>query len=323
MQPTVTGKRSLVHFYLSLFGMFLFYFLMGAMILGIYVNDYHSDHFQTKEYGLLVMLAAIVFGCIYTVYKLLKSTPSITITDEYIILSGTAFYWDQLENVSISGKNASFLGDKREGVALKFKNQTEQRLIDSRYANIAEIKQFIQHQIIEKESIPALVEPIDQSEIENQQFVIYKGIQFINFRAIIMWLFIVPIAISLISNYNKPGIVIFLLLTAYFLVKIISWYLYYFEVSDNYLVVRNHNLFWRKDIYRLSDIGEIVFEMPNKMPGCMRVITKDFNGKLYRAATLSNKKWNALKDDLERKKIPIRDEFISSLITSVEFKLFD
>ena len=82
----------------------------------------------------------------------------------------------------------------------------------------------------------------------------------------------------------------------------------YFELSDTFLLVRNHNLIWRKRFYRLSDIKEIVFEQPEKMPVCLRIVTNDFESKQYPAGTLWNKDWRALKKILTEKNIPVRNE---------------
>lgn len=55
---------------------------------------------------------------------------------------------------------------------------------------------------------------------------------------------------------------------------------------------------------------EIVFETQGKMPNNLRVITKDFRTKLFRAGTLTDKTWLALKDRLESKNITVSNECI-------------
>ena len=82
----------------------------------------------------------------------------------------------------------------------------------------------------------------------------------------------------------------------------------YFKLSVNFLVVKNHNFFWKKDIYRLKDIREVVFETRAKMPICLRVITNGYKDRLYPADTLYRKTWFLLKADLESKNVKVRDE---------------
>jgi hypothetical protein len=74
------------------------------------------------------------------------------------------------------------------------------------------------------------------------------------------------------------------------------------------MVVRNHNFFWKKDVYRLTDIREVVFETRTKMPICLRVITNGYRDKLYAADTLYRKTWLVLKAELESKNIQVRNE---------------
>jgi hypothetical protein len=74
-------------------------------------------------------------------------------------------------------------------------------------------------------------------------------------------------------------------------------------------------------VYRLSDIREVVFELPYKMPVSLRIITNDFESKLYPAATLWSKKWIELKDELEKKNIKVRNEGV--YYEPFEFKLFN
>jgi hypothetical protein len=86
--------------------------------------------------------------------------------------------------------------------------------------------------------------------------------------------------------------------------------MFYFKCSENYFVVKNHNLLWKNKIYRLSDINEIVFETQGKQPNCLRIITRDFKSELYPAGTLRDKTWLELKDKLEQHHVQVRNECI-------------
>ncbi|MCS3798874.1 hypothetical protein [Niastella sp. OAS944] len=84
--------------------------------------------------------------------------------------------------------------------------------------------------------------------------------------------------------------------------------MHYLKLSDSFLVVKNRNFFWKKDAYRLTDIREVVFETRYKMPICLRVITNEYNDKLYPADTLKTKTWLSLKTQLKNKHIKVRNE---------------
>ena len=68
--------------------------------------------------------------------------------------------------------------------------------------------------------------------------------------------------------------------------------------------------FWKKKIFRLDNIEELVFETQPKQANMLRIITKDFKRKLYRGGTLKDSTWLELKDDVERKNIKVRNECI-------------
>ena len=97
-----------------------------------------------------------------------------------------------------------------------------------------------------------------------------------------------------------------------------SFFMHYFQVSKNFLVVRNHNRIWKRKAYRINNIQEVVFETKQKWPNCLRVITKDFKTSLYPAGTLTDKTWLQLKDRLERNQLIVNSNFRSVFIISVD-----
>jgi hypothetical protein len=110
--------------------------------------------------------------------------------------------------------------------------------------------------------------------------------------------------------YYNLGFLAFFIVFAIFCFILFSYQLHYFEISDNYFLVRNHNLFWRKKVYHITDIKEIIFSTTGKNPNCLTIITKDFKKGFYPAATLWDKTWLALKDKLEAYSIEVRNECI-------------
>ena len=84
----------------------------------------------------------------------------------------------------------------------------------------------------------------------------------------------------------------------------------YFEISKKYFVVKNYYFFWKKNIFHITEIKEIVFESHGKQPNTLRLISKKFNSKSYPAGTLTNKIWLDMKTELESKNIIVRNECI-------------
>ncbi|WP_295654138.1 hypothetical protein [uncultured Mucilaginibacter sp.] len=355
---TITGQRSFVKFYLGLFGYCFFFFIMGLMIAGLFISEYHSDHFMTKEYFLLVLVAALIVGFFYTIYRFFKGTPSLEIDNETIKLGTNIYYWKYLDSVELTGKQPLVLGVMKECVLLKFKEQDDVYFLDL-YANTPAIKQFIQYNIVEKNlssnavlndglsssiieaeandphavlsQIPivqnekqtsTMVNKSNAPDIESEQFKIYRNNQFFNFRSLMIWFLIVMIFCTSIKNVDKLNGWLFSLVFAFIMFRLTAWFTYYFKTSDSFLVVRNHNAFWYKKIYLLSDIKEVVFEQEWRRPDGMRIITKDFESKLYYGSSLWKKQWRALRDDLKEKGISVKDDFIFNEV-EVEFTVFD
>lgn len=89
-----------------------------------------------------------------------------------------------------------------------------------------------------------------------------------------------------------------------------SWLMHYFSLDKDFLIIKNHNLIWKQDIYKISNIKEVTFETQGKMPNCLRVIEKNFKEKLYPAGTLSDEKWIEFKLKLEKNGVKVRNECI-------------
>lgn len=88
----------------------------------------------------------------------------------------------------------------------------------------------------------------------------------------------------------------------------LSYQMHYFTITDRFLIVRNTFWFWRKHVYPLEEIREIVREKPYNWPFSLRVITDDFRDKLYPASSLSKHTWNELIARIEQDGIKVRKE---------------
>jgi len=322
---TIISRRSVHGFYFPLLLWCLFYSFMALMIGGIFIRQYNSTAFEARNYGLVPLFILVVTATIYTIHRFLKSSPHIELDSQSITFNGSAVYfWKDLEKMELSGKRPFLLGTEKEGVKLKFEVEKERIFLDSMYANTSEIKKFIQCVVIDKVNYvgPEITEPTVE-EATNEQFVVYKGSQFVNFYGILLWLIMSGLLYVSILNIEHWRLVIFFILIFSVLVSRLVWFLHYVELSEHYIQIRNHNLFWTRKLYRLSDIQEVVFEQPTKMPVCIRIITKDFESKTYPAATLWGKTWRQLKRDVEAKSIKVRNECVSEDEEPIRFKFFN
>jgi hypothetical protein len=86
--------------------------------------------------------------------------------------------------------------------------------------------------------------------------------------------------------------------------------MHYFSLDKEFLIIKNHNLIWKQDIYKISNIKEVTFETQGKMPNCLRVIENNFKEKLYPAGTLTDGKWIEFKLKLEKNGVKVRNECV-------------
>lgn len=245
-----------------------------------------------------------------------KNVPIITIDNNTIHFGQQTFYLMNIKDVGLKGKKPfRFLMDyPMEGTSILFSDGTEKVVFDDMYTNSWEIKSFLDQTVVNKQAYrPIMPNSINKNSISFEAEEIFKGNQFTSFRGIILWGFIGFLAYMAFGmNQNPPiGVTLLLVALGIFLFLISSVTMYYFGLTQDYLIIRNHNFIRKLKIYSLADIREVVFEAADsRQAHTMRVITKDFRYKLYPAGTLRDKTWLDLKNKLEMKGVVVRNECI-------------
>ncbi|MBS1523712.1 MAG: hypothetical protein JST50_22100 [Bacteroidetes bacterium] len=321
--PSVFSRRHPVNFYIALFFIELFWAFMALMSGGTFIHNYGTDQFETRNYGLLIMLAAEIAGAIYSVVRYFKLGPTIELNNKFIKFYSTQYSWSDVDKIELHGKRSFIFFTAKEGTSIVLKSGSRKMFLDNLYSNTGEIKRFIQDVVIDQKPFASeIINAPAAKEAYGEAFTNYKGVQFYNYRGILLWLIEIVMVYVAAVNRNTDGILIFCLITALVSFFAFSYFMNYFQLSSRFFSVRNHNLLWKRKLYRLNDIREIVFEQPDKMPNCLRVITHDFESKQYPAATLRDKTWRQLKEDLEKRGVKIRNECIPDYVP-FEFKLFN
>jgi hypothetical protein len=325
-------------------------FLIGEL----FIYQFNSLNFETRNYGLLPLLALLMAGAIYTIYKYFRSAPAIELDNESITFNHSSTYlWKDLEKVELTGKRPYLFLTDREGVLLKFKDQKERVFLDKMYENSPEMKTFIEAITSQKPSSPGLAkngslpkahyERHNTSENTNVdletmpgketitiepnstgQIRYFKGFPLFCFHGIMWWGLIVVIAIVGVFGFLKDhhaGLLIMPLMPCAIFFIVLSRRSYYFGVSDDIFFVKSHYLLWIKNEYPLDDIREIVFEQQDRMPITLRIINKDFTTAKYPAASLWSKTWMELKAWLEQRNVKVRNECVT--YEPFEFKFFN
>ncbi|HTD98653.1 MAG TPA: hypothetical protein VK668_05180 [Mucilaginibacter sp.] len=320
---TIISERHFFKFYISILLFALFWGLL-SLATGV-LSDQGTTLFG--RIMMIAMSAGLAFMVFYTIFRYYKNAPRIVVNDNSIAFNSKVYYWRDLEKIEMTGKRPfKFMGERKEGVVLKFKGEKERYIFDDMYENTAQIKSFIQQVIIDKKPFDIISKSeIVFSAIANEIPKYYKGLQFFCYEGAIIWFFILGFLYVLILSINTLNFefsgALFVLTMP--IVIILSFRMYYFGLSENYLVVRNHDFFWVKKFHQISNIKEVVFEQRHNMPVSLRVINNDFTSKLYPATTLGSKKWLALKADLESKGVKVRNECVYYEPFKFKFKFFN
>lgn len=283
----------------------------------LFIYNKELEKGNTSPKGILMPIFSI--GCfafgIYSLYRYIKNAPTITLDKDFINFNRQTFSLKDIDKIELTGKKPFkyAIYFPMEAATLTFNNGETKYIFDDMYSNSWQIKSFLKQVVIDKKDFFEQAEyVIDKSSLNNDYYETYKGTVITSLRGISLWAIIGMFGYFLLNN-NKPvslGLVIFFFGYSTFWFLLHSYLMNYFQISDTYFVVRNHNFFWKKNAYYLKDIKEVVFETQGKMPNCLRVITKDFKNKLYPAGTLRDKTWLALKDKLESYDIKVRNECI-------------
>lgn len=301
-------------------GIFLivFFLCIVVLVITISVNKYsnQNEHLLTRDYFSLFLGLLFFAGAIAILVAMIKWPPKIIIDKEYISYNNRIYPWSEIQQIDIN-ESIPYKTEpryKREGIRILFKDGSSKKVNDIMYQNSRELKLFIQEIIHNKKNeINFTIPTIDRSQIVNEEFETFKDNQFTSFRGIFILGLLILNIIFLICPGGKPRTISsiifgFLVIIFFFLVN--SWVMNYFKVSKEYFVVSNHNYLWKCNIFKLDNIAKMSFECNYRRPHSLRIVTKDFQNRIYPASTLRTSTWIRMKKKMESIGIPVENECI-------------
>ncbi|KEZ93372.1 hypothetical protein [Nonlabens ulvanivorans] len=311
----IETKRHPLKFYTTLTFGFLFLFALGSFMIFIGLNNEVNDQSKYKHIIMPIFGSLVCLLAIWMVYSYWKNSPKITIDKNNLKIGNETFRLNSIKDVILTGKMPFrfIINFPMEGTAILFDDGKDKILFDDMYTNSYEVKSFLEQVIINKQEFKINTpKKVNSRELRFENKEVFKGNQFTSLRGISLWALIGTFAFPLIikGTSMKFGALIFLCLFGTFWFALHSWLMHYFELTKNFLIIRNHNFIWKMKVYGFSDIKEIVFETQGNQPNCMRVITNDFKNNLYPAGTLRDKIWLEMKKKLEAKGVQVRNECI-------------
>jgi hypothetical protein len=312
---SVTSRRHILKFYVAIIAVSFFFSALGILLTIVFIR--RSDQGLTKpsDYLMLLFSLGVLFMVVYTVVKYCKNAPKIIIDENFISFNEETFSLADIRKVQLTGKRRFpyIFHYGMEAAIIYFKDGPERIIFDDMYENTWELKSFLKHVVIDKKRTPFPANiPDNNTKHANEFYDTFKNNQFSSLRGASFWGLMI-FFLYLITKDNKPpnvAVLIFCVCMSAVFLPIHIWLMHYFKVSDRLFVVRNHFLPWKRRAYLLSGIQEIVFETRYNMPHCLRVITKDFQSKLYPAGSLHDSTWLRLKERLESVGVKVRNECV-------------
>lgn len=265
----------------------------------------------------------------YTLYYLLTYFPSLTIDKEGIevstIFKTKKYSWTEIQSIELTGKQPHkflFVSMPIEATTIKlldnskiylwadyYRNKSELRVVLDRANNILQDnKQFgkLDFNVNRPSFADQYVSDNDAKEFNGNHLFTFNGLFFYG------WVIFIGFIVStkpqvFLTNY---GAIISISFATLVITGMLSYQMHYFKTTRQFLIVTNTIWFWRKDIYSLSDIREVVIETPHRLSTSLRVITTDFRDKLYPAGSLSDTTWKKIMEQLRNDRIKVRNEAI-------------
>lgn len=264
----------------------------------------------------VLMSIAVLALLGYVYYKMFKQAPRIVIDEANITYSsplGTQVYAvKDIKKIKYTGVSIDrgIIKNYEEAATIIYKDGSSSYIRDDYYSNVHELKQHLQ--ALRGEHIHQCTTKHYEPDTSNAKY--YKGSMFLSFRFLLSLL---PLYLALhvfIDNIEKGDIVLYIVSAVLFTgFLLFSTVFYYVGVSDRYLIIKNHQLFWVRRRFLLSDVREVVVEYflaarGPYAPRAIRIITKDFKYRRYNAATLYDKQWRQLQSELQAKGIHFRHQ---------------
>ncbi len=309
---TIKLRRHPVRFYLLM----LMVFSLNIVFLIVAIS---IAMVGCKELGNGWVIAILILSVVsvtlwYIIYCYFRDSPRMEADSGKIMFRGSeAYNWDDvavIEFNEVQCANLMYPGPMY-GMRFCFKDGTEQSLLNDMYLNLWQLKQFVQQVVVDKQSYTGYTCPaVKKEEVGDDLFQYFRGNQFTSGRGIMLWVSIPLIVVSVSHSDDLTDIIacfITFLPVLYPLFYFWSLALNFFGVSGHFVVIKNHNIFWRKKYYRIADILEAIFDPGGHLGSSLHIVTKDFKTRSFPAGTLRKRHWQALKEELERRGIVVHD----------------
>ncbi len=276
----------------------LFFMAMPFIIL-------HNS--RTFEHDYIVIIFPIL--SLFLFYSTFQKSPRIILDDEFLtakyLFNEKIYSWSSIVDIYLSRKE-NYMLQRMEATSIIFDNGEKLNIWQDVYSNCEEMRSYIS-----KKSFGKIRDPRPNIISNNLRAITrrrYSGNVYTSFNTLLLVGLTIFIGISIKGKTKSEGLLIIPIGFILLLFFGVGSQMNYFLIDEGFLFIKNHYFPWINKQIRLEDIVEVDIETPNKRSTGLRIITKDFNSKLYGAGSLRNKHWEDLLGDLKLIGIPARDD---------------
>jgi len=291
-----TKKKSFVISILLI--IFIFSFISFSLF-----SDYFSQT-NNKNIKELIGSISVLVLILIVIYCYLK-IPKIEMNHEKIIFktlfSNKQYSLKDIKKVMFTGKMPMKYCpfDVDEGMLLEFNTNEKIFVYDDFYGNLWKIKNKLYR--ITNKSLPSKEKYFKSNTIIKGSLFTILGLS--SLFSTIFFIFII-----LKIDYSNISIGLLISLISFLIIPVsIGNLLYYFEFNHDKLIVKNHLFFWFKKEYETKSIKEVTIEHFYRIiPDGLRIISNNFETKVYRLGTYKEIHWNELLKNLNKAYIKVR-----------------
>ncbi len=292
-----------------------------AFILFLDVSNGKVDSiFKTPIYGSFLLVAA----AIALVYHYLRTCKKIQLNNQGIKFSnrfGTEFIpWNEIKKIELIGRSRSRM-IIAETTNLDLKSGKEIDIIASYYQNMPSLRMTLEqvHQFltnnepVELKQTPIPHKPESVWHLNLSAMIKFSNNHFLSFNGILIYgmiAFFIYFLLTFGSARNLGPLLLAFSVIVGFFYSFLGHQLHYFYLDKNYLVVKNHVWPWVNYTYKIEDIKEVGFETPYRRSSSLRVITREYQSKLYPGGSLRKNTWEKLMKDFNDLKVNVTNEVL-------------
>lgn len=297
-------KKKMSNLYVTIIINILFFWVPMMFFIWLYFHANNRQHISISLFAALLLFA----GGIYMIYDQISKTPTVELDDEKINFNNKKYYWTDLTSIDL-WKTVGAGRGRLPATILTFNKKEIIYFFDSYYTNTNEAKNFLQQKIIDKKETieESVFDDVNEELIKNDFYEVYKGNEFTSPVGIFLWMFLILLLYIIVLGWQKDSMFLIISFSCFSFLwfLLISYLANYAKLSKDYLIIKNTHFFWKNEVFKISNINEIIVIGNNKL---IKIIIKDLNYKQVPLGYLKKNRFKDLENRLEEYGVKIQKQ---------------